>query len=145
MTTAILQDRLSGGNFVLNPHMLATMQRVKQAGLHRVTAQMYGVEEVCLKTAAAHLGVKLVNRRRSHMAKMAGLQALRELHGDGVVKLAFDKGQVVTTTGGLVNKGSKSLFAAFDDKAAKGFDAAKTMRGSSVGKLPSINKLPTAP
>lgn len=63
----------------LNPAIRDVMQRVREAGLHKVARHLYNVEEVNLKTSLEKLGHDLFYNHLRHQKIRKGLEAYAKI------------------------------------------------------------------
>jgi len=82
-----IMAKLASDQINVSPAMRDIMQRVRQAGLHKVAAQINGVPEFTLRTAASELGFQLLKSHLKHTKIAAGLRAYDALVEVGEVPL----------------------------------------------------------
>ncbi len=60
-----------------NPVIQDVLQRVREAGLHKVASQMYNLEQIDLKSVITKLGQDLVYHQLKHKKIAEGLRDLQ--------------------------------------------------------------------
>ncbi len=88
MNYETLMTKIASEQIHLGPSLRDVMQRVRETGLHKVAAQMHGVPELDIKTAASILGNRLLLAHLRQTKIAAGLRAYDALVEAGDVPLA---------------------------------------------------------
>lgn len=82
MSYDAIMYKLSSTALNLNPHMQDVIQRVRETGLHKAAAPLYGMHEVTLKTAVDYLGTALIQQHLKHQKIASGIDSYAVLTGE---------------------------------------------------------------
>jgi len=77
-----LMHKLGSSELTFSPQMQDVMQRVREAGLHKVAAPLYDLPGVTLKTAVHSLGISLLQQHYKYQKIASGLESYAFINGE---------------------------------------------------------------
>jgi len=82
MSYDAIMHKLSSAELTLSPQMQDVIQRVRETGLHKVAAPLYGVDEVTLKTAVQQLSTAWLAQHYKYQKIASGLDSYAIVNGE---------------------------------------------------------------
>lgn len=123
------------GSQSLSPAMQTVMLRAKSAGLHKIAANMRGVDNFTFRDAVLELSTKLAYDHLKRQKIASGMRALRALEASGDIKLAaLKRAAFFPAAGAAATAGYKGLKGTLGKKPMP-MAASKPMGSTTQSKL----------
>ena len=107
MSYDAIMHKLSSAELTLSPQMQDVIQRVRETGLHKVAAPLYGIDELTLKTAVQQLSTSLLAQHYKYQKIASGLESYAVVNGEKTAGLPEMLGAVKSVgqkTWGALNR-----------------------------------------